>query len=82
MRKDVLEILKKAEWMRRQVERVDECLGALTPEEAMVVACFMENNGNIMGIIEELGIPKTSAYRKIDVILLKIQNYLKDNAWE
>ena len=67
MRKDVIEILKKAEWMRRQVELVEECLEELTPEEAVVVDCLMEEgNGKIMAVCTALDVSERTAYRQID----------------
>ena len=73
MRKDVLEILKRAEWMRRQVERVDECLEELTPEEALVVDCLMEGSDKIMAVCMELDVSERTAYRRIDQVFGRLR---------
>ena len=73
MRKDVIEILKKAEWMRRQAELVEECLEELTPEEAVVVDCLMEErNEKIMRICYDLDVSIPTAYRRIERVLDRI----------
>lgn len=69
MRRDVIEVLKRAEWMKEQVRRVEECLDMLGPDEALVVECLMESDDKIMAICEALEVSERTAYRMIDRVL-------------
>ena len=79
MRKDVLETIKKAEWMRRQVKRVDECLEELSPEEAIVLELLMEDSDKIMAVCMELDVSERTAYRRINRVLLRISELFEQN---
>ena len=80
MRKDVLKVLERAEWMRRQVERVDACLQELTQEEALVLECLTEaEDGRIMAVCMALDVSERTAYRRIDQLLGRISELFEGN---
>ena len=80
MRKDVLKVLERAEWMRRQVERVDACLQELTQEEALVLECLTEaEDGRIMAVCMALDVSERTAYRRIDQLLGRLSELFEGN---
>ena len=82
MRTDVIEILRKAQWMRCQLQRVEECLDLLEPDDRLVVEILVEEPfDKIMAICEQLEVSERTAYRRIHRVLgllhkLFLENYV------
>lgn len=79
MRKDVIEVLQKAQWMRCQVQRVEECLDQLDPDEALVVECLLEEDDKIMAICGALDVSERTAYRMISRVLARLHKLFLEN---
>lgn len=77
--KEVLGVLQRAQWMRCQVQRVEECLELLEPDEAAVVEILLESDDKIMAVCEELGVSERTAYRVISRVLEKLRVLFLEN---
>jgi len=59
-------VLRQAEVMRAQLERIEECLDALSYEDRLVLEllCIHPESGNLTQLCDTLNIEKSSVYRR------------------
>ena len=70
---DVLEVLRKAEWMRCQVERVEDCLEELSEDDRLVMECLMDGyDEKILRICDLLDVSIPTAYRRVERVKHRI----------
>lgn len=73
-------VLRSVERLRRRVERIEECLEALTYEERLVAEIVADREGEkIMRICEALQVSEPTAYRRKNRVLHRISQLFREN---
>ena len=77
-RRQVLDTLRRAEVLREQLERLDECLEELEPEEQEVLEILLEDDEKMVRICDALDVSQATAYRVKDRVLGKLSQLFLD----
>ena len=73
-------VLRQAEVMRAQLERIEECLDALSYEDRLVLDIVADWEGEkIMRICDALRVSEPTAYRRKRGALIRISELFKEN---